>query len=118
MKEKENVIFINDVQVTSYERGPLDVFIPMEPLCKAMGLDYEAALEKTKEHPTFKKKLVAWSTGAADMDMSVIICLPLKYFMGWTFWIADEEAAKVKGIMLMCYEAIYDRFLRPYERRF
>lgn len=118
MKEKENVIFVNDVQVTAYERGPLDVFIPIEPLCKDMGLEYETSLEQTKEHPTFGKKLTAWSTGEGNADISIVICLPLKYIMGWTFWVTDEASEEVKFLMLLCYEAIYERFLLPYERRF
>lgn len=118
MKEQEDVIFINDVKVTAYERGPLDVFIPMEPLCKAIGLDYEAVLEQTKEHPTFKKKLAALYVGESYAPSSIVVCLPLKYIMGWTFWITDEATEEVKFRMLMCHDAIYERFLLPYERRF
>lgn len=117
MKEQEDVIFINDVQVTAYERGPLDVFIPMEPLCKAIGLDYEAALERTKRHPIFKKELVAFRNGEGTEDSAICLCIPLEYYMGWLFCMTDEGAIGSKDVMLMCYDALYDKYLRPYQRQ-
>lgn len=67
--------------------------VALRPVCDALGLDWQAQLQRIKRHPVLKSTVVVITTVAQDGKQRETTCLPLDKLNGWLFGIS---AARVK----------------------
>lgn len=91
-----------------------DVFVPLKPICEAIGIDWERQRKTINEHPVLKEVPSLQAVPSAG-GMQEMLCLPLDFIPGWLFMInanAVNEAAKPMLIAYQreCYKALRDYF--------
>lgn len=85
--------------------------VAMRPIVEAMGLDWQAQLQRIKRHPVLAQGVVMITT-PSDGGTQETNCLPLKLLNGWLFGI-DTNRVKpdIRETILMyqreCYDALY-----------
>jgi hypothetical protein len=110
------MIIVNQVEINflNAEDGKT-ILIPIKPVCDALGIDAKSQRDSIQNHPILGSTGVLSTSVAGDGKTRNMLCLPLKYALGWLFSI---DARKVKPdayeavitYQERVYEAIYDRF--------
>lgn len=107
-------IIINEVKfMCPLEDG--QVFVPIKPLCEALGIDNKSQQEAVKNHPIWGSTMVLKTTVGGDEKQREMLCIPLKYAFGWLMGIdarlvKPEAYDSVVRYQEAAYEALYDRF--------
>ncbi len=107
--EKVNVIFINDVQVYAYQSADKKVYLPIKPLCKAIGLDYDQNIERTIDHGLLGHDLVAMAD--PDSPDEIEMCIPVPTILGWICYSTEGQKGPTVGcVARICYDTIFEMF--------
>lgn len=111
---------INGIIIMSVEENE-DIFIPIKPLCEAIGIDARAQRDKIQSDEFLSSVGVLSTSTGADGKQYEMFCLPLKYIYGWLFTInpknvAPEAREAVSRYRQECYEALYDHFTASLQR--
>ena len=90
-------------------------FVPVKPICEALGVNYTSQLEKMENDEILSSLIPLKGTTGADGKMYKMKCIPLKYVFGWIFSISPKnvkEEAKQNLILykVICYDALYNYF--------
>lgn len=107
-------IIINDVAFQCPQEDG-QVFVPVKPLCEALGIDNKSQQETIKNHPIWGSVMVLRTTTGSDGKQYDMACIPLKYAFGWLMGI-DARSVKPEAYDAViryqeaAYEALYDRF--------
>ena len=90
-------------------------FVPVKPICEALGVDYSSQLQRIKEDDILSSVVGLSTTTGADKKEYKMSTIPLKYVFGWIFSISAKnvkEEAK-EGLLnykVICYDALYNYF--------
>ena len=109
------VVKVNEVEILcSEEKGKK--FIPVKPICEALGIASNAQIEKIKSHPILGSTDMLSISVGSDKKNREMFCLPLKYIFGWLFTINPDnvkESARDDLIKYQtkCYNAVYECFI-------
>lgn len=77
---------INGVEIPAVvENG--ETFIPVKPICEAIGVADQKQREKIQNHPILSSVGTLRVSTGADGKKYEMFCLPLKYVYGWLFTI-------------------------------
>lgn len=92
-----------------------DKFVPIKPICTALGIDFKSQYAKLKEDENLSSVMVLSTTTGADGKNYEMVCLPLKYIFGWLFTINPGNVAPdAKEVILRyrmeCYDALFNHF--------
>lgn len=95
--------------VTTQHNG--EPHVAMRPIVEAMGLDWQAQLQRIKRHPVLAQGVVMITT-PSDGGTQEANCLPLKLLNGWLFGIdTNRVKPELRETILMyqreCYDALY-----------
>ena len=90
-------------------------FVPIKPICDALGIDYPTQYQKLKEDEDLVSTIGLRPMVAADGKQREMVCLPLKYIFGWLFTISPKNVApeakeSVRRYRIECYKALFDHF--------
>lgn len=109
--EQKAVLFYED-EITVVRLADGRVFIPVRPICDALGLDWSAQYRRINGDMVLADVAMSVAVTATDIEegsrrplTSEMICLPLDYLNGWLFGV---NAKRVK-------DEIRDRLVR-YQR--
>lgn len=110
----ENQIIINDVTFYCPQEDG-QVFVPVKPVCEALGIDNKTQQEVIKSHPILAIHAGLRPTTGADGKQYEMLCIPLKYAFGWLMGIdarsvKPESYDSVIRYQEAAYTALYDRF--------
>lgn len=91
------------------------VFVPIKPLCEALGIDNKSQQDVLKSHPIWGPTMVLRTTVGGDYKNREMLCIPLKYAFGWLMGIdarsvKPEAYESVVRYQEAAYDALYDRF--------
>lgn len=91
------------------------VFVPIRPICMALGISVRTQLDKIKEDEILSSVGTLRVSTGADGKAYEMFCLPLMYIYGWLFSInpknVNPEAKEaVSRYRRECYEALYQHF--------
>lgn len=107
-------IIINEIKfVCPQEDG--QIFVPVKPLCEALGIDNKSQQDAIKKHPIWGAVVVLRTTTGSDEKHYEMLCIPLKYAFGWLMGI-DARSVKPEAYESViryqeaAYDALYDRF--------
>jgi hypothetical protein len=110
--------------VTEFDGDKIDVieyggqfFVPMKPICEAIGLDWAAQYRLIKRDPVLASTIVVTTIVAPDGCERPTVCLPIDYLNGWLFKL---DVSRYKGPMrskliryqALCYRVLFDHFCR------
>lgn len=114
------ITYINGSEIVAVETDG-NVFVPIKPLCEAMGIDSRAQRDKIQTDEILSSVGVLSTSTGADGKQYEMFCLPLKYIYGWLFSInpknvAPEAKDSVSRYRRECYEALYDHFHEAMQR--
>lgn len=103
------VKFHGQTLVTTQHNG--EPHVAMRPIVEAMGLDWQAQLQRIKRHPVLAQGVVMITT-PSDGGTQETNCLPLKLLNGWLFGIdTNRVKPEIRETILMyqreCYDALY-----------
>lgn len=111
---KQHITTINGVNIfaESTEQG---IFIPIKPICEALGIDDSAQKQRIHRHYILSSTEVTLTSVAADGKAREMTCLPLEYVYGWLFTIdanlvSEAVRERVADYQRECYDALYGHF--------
>lgn len=106
---------INGVDIVTVERDG-ETFVPIKPICDAIGVNYTTQLEKLQSDPTFSGSTVPLrGIVAADGKEREMLCLPLMLIYLWLGSInpanvSEKARDKVMKYRLECASVLYEHF--------
>ena len=106
---------INGVEIYAVKDEDNKVFVPVKPICEAIGVAYEPQFSKVKHHQILASVITLRVTTGADGKNYEMVCLPQEYVYGWIFTInpknvSDDARDNVIWYQKKCYEVLYDYF--------
>ena len=112
---KKKISIINGVEIFAEVSENGQIYIPVKPICDAIGVAYERQFSKLKEHEILYSTITLRVMVAADGKAREMVCLPLEYVYGWIFTInAKNVSEKAHDTILQyqreCYETLYRHF--------
>lgn len=118
--EKKTIDFHGVEIVIAYKDGK--AFLPVKPICEAIGIAFQPQHDKIKEHPILSSTVTIIVTVGADGKDREMVCLPVKYIYGWLFTInpgkvAPEARENVEKYSRECYEVLYNHFHNTLDRQ-
>lgn len=81
-------------------------YIPIKPLCTALGIGSKAQYDKINEDPILSKKKKLIKTLSTDNKKYKMICLPIHYVLGWLFTICEKNIKEESRTELIKYKNI------------
>lgn len=105
---------INGVDIVAVEQDG-EIFVPIKPICDAIGIDAKAQRAKLQEDEFFSSTGAIITSVAADGKEREMFCLPLRYVYGWLATInpgkvADSAREAVIHYRRECYDVLYEHF--------
>ena len=105
---------INGVEIVAVEQDGT-IYVPIKPICMAVGVAYESQVNKIKEHPILAQTISLRDMVAADGKHRELLCLPLKFVYGWLFAISpanvsEQTKASVIKYQAECCDVLYEHF--------
>ena len=105
---------VNDVAI-QVEHDAIERWVPIRPICEALGVSVQGQLEKIKEHPILSSTIKVSLTVAADEKDRNMQCIPIRYVFGWLFTIHPNNVKEEAREALIryqheCYDALFRYF--------
>ncbi|MCM1140502.1 MAG: phage antirepressor N-terminal domain-containing protein [Muribaculum sp.] len=118
--ENKPIAHINGTQIVTVENNG-DVFVPINPICDALGIDAKTQRDKIQEDEFLSSTGGIIPSVAADGKERDMFCLPLRYVYGWLATInpgkvAPEAKEAVSKYRRECYEVLYNHFTASMQR--
>lgn len=119
---KQKITILNGVEIFAEITENGQVFIPVKPICHAIGVDSEAQRQRILRHYILGSTAFTLKAVAADEKEREMLCLPLEYIYGWLFTIdaslvAEANREKVANYQRECYDILYRNFAGSLRRR-
>lgn len=90
-------------------------FVPIKPICEALGVNYTSQLEKLEDDDLIDGTIPLRGTVGADGKDRQMKCLPLEFAFGWVFGISlknvkEEAKDGLRKYKKICHKALFDYF--------
>ena len=113
---------INGIEITAVIDEKHNVFVPVKPICQALGIDHDSQRQRINRHYILASTAVTLTAVAADSKDREMLCLPLEFAYGWLFTIdanlvVESRREAVADYQRECYEALYRHFAGSLRRR-
>lgn len=118
MEKQENRLSIgriNGVEIFAVKDEDNQVFVPVKPICEAIGVRFDSQFAKLQEHPILAPVIALRATTGADGKQYEMVCLPHEFIYGWIFTINPKNVSEgardnVIRYQKQCYKALYSFF--------
>lgn len=113
-----SLAIINGQAIVMIENG--EKRIAVRPICEALGVSYQAQIEKLKTDQKFSSTVMLSITVGADGKQREMITIPYKKAFGWLYSInANNVKPEARENMIRyqeeCNDALYNHFARHEE---
>lgn len=120
--KQQTISIINGVGISAVTDESHNVFVPVKPICQAIGVDHPAQVQRIKRHRKLSSVVVTITTTGADGKSYEMLALPLQYVYGWLFsidlsMVAESALPTVEKYQDECYEVLYRHFAGSLRRR-
>ena len=85
--ERQLISTINSIDIYAVKDENANFFVPVKPICEAIGIDHSAQVQRIKRHYILDSTVVTLTTVGADGKDREMLCLPLEFVYGWLFTI-------------------------------
>lgn len=114
MNEKR-ISIINDVEIFAEIADNGQIYIPIKPICQAIGVDHDAQRQRIRRHRKLSSVAVVVTATGTDGKSYDMLTLPLQYLYGWVFSIDTSMVSETARPMVEryqdeCYEVLYEHF--------
>lgn len=118
---KQQITTINGVNIFA-EVTENGIFIPIKPICTALGIDDKRQRDKIQEDDILSSVGGLRPSTGTDGKQYEMYCLPLEYIYGWIFTINPKNVAESAKATVMqyrreCYDALYRHFAGSLRRQ-
>lgn len=105
---------INGVDIVTVDRDG-EVFVPIKPICEAIGIDVDAQRNKLNADEFFNSTTAIITAVAADEKEREMYCIRLRDVYGWLATInpgkvAPDAREAVTRYRRECYDVLYEHF--------
>lgn len=105
---------INGIDIVTVDRDG-EIFVPIKPICEAIGIDAKAQRAKLQEDEFFASTGAIITSVAADEKEREMYCIRLRDVYGWLATInpgkvAPEAREAVTRYRRECYDVLYEHF--------
>lgn len=112
---KKKISIINDVEIFAEVTENGQVFLPVKPICQAIGVDHDAQRQRIKRHRKLSSVAVTITATGADGKNYDMLALPLQYVYGWVFsidisMVSEDALPSVERYQDECYDILYRHF--------
>lgn len=119
---KQKITILNGVEIFAEITENGQVFIPVKPICDAIGVAFEPQFSKLKEHEILSSTITLRVMVAADGKQREMVCLPLEYVYGWIFTVNTKNVSEKSHDYVLqyqreCYDILYRHFAGSLRRR-
>lgn len=119
---KRPISTINGVEIFAEITENGSVFVPIKPICTALGIEHTAQKQRIHRHYILNSVEVTVTSTGTDGKQYEMTCLPLEYVYGWLFTIdanlvAEPVREKVATYQRECYDALYRHFAGSMKRQ-
>ena len=120
--DKLKITIINGVELIAVREEDGSIFVPVKPVCEAIGVRFDTQYAKIQEHPILSPTIALRAMVGADEKGREMVCLPLEFVYGWIFTINPKNVAEtarenVSRYQRECYKALYNYFSAPLKER-
>lgn len=117
METQTLITKINGIEISAVTDENNNIFVPVKPICQAIGVQFEAQYHRMSRHYILSSVMSTMDTTGADGKTYEMVCLPVEFVYGWLFTIdaslvAEASRDNVKRYQLECY----DRALQRHQR--
>ena len=111
---QQSISKINGVDILTVDRDG-EIFVPIKPICEAIGIDAKAQRAKLQEDEFFASTGAIITSVAADEKEREMYCIRLRDVYGWLATInpgkvAPEAREAVTRYRRECYDVLYEHF--------
>lgn len=119
--ERIHEVSFHGTQVLVIEKSGA-YFVPMKPLCGAMGIDWESQRQLIQRDPVLRSVACMIQATARDGKKYESACLPIEYLNGWLFKLdvtryPEEMQDKLICYQKECYKVLFSHFFSPPPQR-
>ncbi len=119
---KQVITTINGVEIFAEISESGNVYVPIKPICTALGVDDKRQRDKIQEDDILSSVGGLTPSTGTDGKQYEMFCLPLEYVYGWIFTInpknvADAAKEAVSKYRRECYDALYRHFAGSLRRQ-
>ncbi|MCA9938203.1 MAG: ORF6C domain-containing protein [Anaerolineales bacterium] len=114
--EEKAVIFYDD-QVVAVRLPNDEIFVPIRPICDAMGLNWSGQRQRIQRNPVLSEvlQIVRLSRDNTSGGNPNVLCMPLDYLNGWLFGIdANRVRPEIRDRLIRyqkeCYRILTQAF--------
>lgn len=106
---KQKITAINGVEIFAEVTDDGTIYVPIKPICEAIGVDPEGQRQRIERHYILRSVAFTLKATGADGKKYEMLCLPLEYVYGWLFTIdanlvAESARERVAEYQRECYE--------------
>lgn len=118
---KQKITAINGVEIFAEVTDDGVIYVPVRPLCEAIGVDPEGQRQRIERHYILRSVAFTLKATGSDGKKYEMLCLPLEYVYGWLFTIdanlvAESARERVAEYQRECYDALYHHFTTSMQR--
>lgn len=119
--ENQLISIINGSEISAVKHNG-EIYVPVKPICQAIGVDPEAQRQRINRHYILNSVAFTLKATGADGKSYEMLCLPLEFIYGWLFTIdanlvAEDRREAVAEYQRECYETLYRHFAGSLRRR-
>ena len=120
--ERIKISIINGVEIIAVKDEGNNIFVPVKPLCEAIGISFATQRIQINDHPILASTVSLCNTVGADGKDREMFCLPYESAHGWLLTINPKnvsENARENVIQYLreCYKALAEHFSKPLQER-
>ncbi len=118
---QQTISIINGVEISAVTDETHNIFVPVKPICQAIGIDHDAQRQRIKRHRKLSSVAVTITATGADGKSYEMLALPLQYVYGWIFsidlsMVAESALPTVEKYQDECYDILYHHFTASMQR--
>ena len=119
--KQQTISIINGVGISAVTDENHNVFVPVKPICQAIGIDHDAQRQRIKRHRKLSSVAVTVTATGTDGKSYEMLALPLQYVYGWLFsidlsMVAESALPTVEKYQDECYDILYHHFTASMQR--
>ena len=120
--KQQLISIINGVEISAVSDESGNIFVPVKPICQAIGIDHDAQRQRIKRHRKLSSVAVTVTATGTDGKSYEMLALPLQYVYGWIFsidlsMVAESALPTVEKYQDECYDVLYRHFAGSLRRR-
>ncbi len=118
---QQTISIINGVEISAVSDESGNIFVPVKPICQAIGIDHDAQRQRIKRHRKLSSVAVTVTATGTDGKSYEMLALPLQYVYGWLFsidlsMVAESALPTVEKYQDECYDVLYHHFTGSMQR--